>query len=195
MYLISNIQLRVNTNQYRGVSNKNVIYDRKNSDGTVDRIERVWLCFACPIESRPWVGSCIEIPNDKQLITAPFPYKAECSFSSKRGFKLQKIKRKHPSEMGLNEYIHYCENRIGNKEFSGRNASYSGEIVSQQRLLIAPLTVRSSLKETVNDFSEEIQQLSKQIADLAARNQQQTVQIEQFKQELAQVAQLIIEPK
>lgn len=65
----SNIQVRVNVNPKGWVSGKNVIYNRKNSDGSIDKVERVWHVYGGHIERGPANTCAIRAATARELPT------------------------------------------------------------------------------------------------------------------------------
>jgi hypothetical protein len=63
----SNIQIRVNVNPHGWVSGKNVIYNRKNSDGSIDKVERVWHVYGGNIARGPASTYAIKTATEREL--------------------------------------------------------------------------------------------------------------------------------
>jgi hypothetical protein len=178
---ISNIRLHVYANQ-NCVVRKNVIYDRTNSDGTIDRVERVWLCFThkTSIEGRNWNGWRIEQPIPIDLVGGPQPIWGAEGFYN---FDLR----------GLNTYIPWCEQTVKNKIFNGQwlkasATSYTGEILKQERIGVTP---SHSLSQQVTQLTEQITKLTQSNTALTAINQQQNQQVTQIKEDLAKIIQIL----
>jgi hypothetical protein len=145
MLTISNFQLHLNVNtQNGGVTGKNLIYDIHNSDGSVDRVMRVWDVYSRFSEYRHGVK--------KSVVIEPAPV--------------------HMYSV-LKNYALTCEKNVGNKKFPNVNIHRCGALLSKTRIKQPPppqkYVTANQLNAQLSSLNTQIQILQKQVSDLTAK--------------------------
>ena len=169
---ITNIQFRVNHNNQGAISGDNIIYDRKNPDGTCDRIERVLEVFH---EGR-WSPYGSHVNTSIVVTAANGPTSSIVTLGD------------------LNACINYYE-KGGTGNFVHNRflflGPWSGKITRIERL-------PPPMEEQVKDLTAQVRELTKQLANvtlanntLSRTNQQKDNEILKIGQDLARFNQLL----
>jgi hypothetical protein len=159
---ITNIRERLNGIDYH-ISGRNIIYDRTNLDGTIDRVERIW-----------------DVYGEAQLVFVPLRGGASNIFSM-NGDAVRLPEARN--------YIMMCETRLKNYKPANVNVHKCGALLSVTRLP----PPQPTLKEQIEKLQAQITQVNQELARLRQENNQLVVVNNNQAAEIARVQQLLVQ--
>jgi hypothetical protein len=169
---ISNFQLSVNVDAESYVTGYNLIYDRKNADGTIDRVMRIWFTYGCRHENRSGV-------RNKAVIEKPLP----CQVKTLEKFATQ-----------CEKFSHLWTNTVNGKLLSTTRLSPQPAPAPKPAPKAAPpknitasqmLGTTQALQTQVNALAAKIAELTQRLAKEVATKDAIKLELEVTKGKLA----------
>lgn len=157
---ISNIQFKCFTDENREILRRDVIYDRENSDGTIDKIERIWEVYL----------------NDPHVIekAGSLPHS---SYIENAG---------HLEIPEVMKYILFSEENFKNYHPKNVNVNMCSALLSQVRLF-SPKPGHNEitkLNNQIQNLTQKVNELNQENARLSAINEKQQKELKKTLKDL-----------